>query len=420
MTATATVPGWLSDPALARVWAAVRTRLERNHLEPSGRVVLTGLSRDERHATGGLLGRPVVTERVTVDLGELDGVLARRSPYRGLADAVVAVSGEALHDRRAERSAVVAAREAPLTLARDLLAASLPDVTWGEAWLAGIRRSGLLTRSSDPLQAARQAVAVVGLLVPGDGAAAPRADGVTSRTELAVRVTGDAHGLDDGTVLAQLVFRALALDAGADVPAGAAARRDLWARYGVRVDGVSSTCLTLGLRALGDGSVAHRLALSAEAGDPVHLTPRDLRGLTMARHADVLVCENPRVLEAVADRFGGAVPAVCTAGQPVLVVLDVLRRLVAAGATLRYHGDFDWPGIAIANRLVGEVGVRPWLMNAADYEAAVGEAPAGAELVGEPVEASWDAALTSAMARHSVAVHEEAVLGEILANMGTP
>jgi uncharacterized protein (TIGR02679 family) len=57
---------------------------------------------------------------------------------------------------------------------------------------------------------------------------------------------------------------------------------------------------------------------------------------------------------------------VCTSGQPALVVLDVLAAL--RGAELRYHGDFDWPGIAIAHRLIATAGVQPWRMTAADYE----------------------------------------------------
>jgi hypothetical protein len=47
--------------------------------------------------------------------------------------------------------------------------------------------------------------------------------------------------------------------------------------------------------------------------------------------------------------------------------MTVLERLVPA-AQLRYHGDFDWAGIAITNRLAGRVAVNPWLMTASDYE----------------------------------------------------
>jgi len=350
-----------------------------------------------------------VADRVTVDLAELDQVLARRSPYRGLAETVAAVTERPLRDRRAERSAAMAAREAPLVLARELLAAqpAFAGLPWGEAWLAEMRRSGLLARADDAARAVQNAVIVLAEVLAPSVAA-------RSRSELSARVTGSAHGLDDGTVVSQLTLRALALDAEIEPPVTAAARRDLWERYAVSVDSVSSTCLTLGLLGRG-GSVAGRLRLAAEAGDPTHITPRDLRHLEFAPHRHVLVCENPRVLEAMADRFGGDLPTVCTAGQPALVVLDVLRRLAMINSTLHYHGDFDWPGIAIANRLVAQAGVAPWQMGAPNYQAAVMRGPSALELSGAPVVTTWDPMLSAVMIRLGVVVHEEAILDDLLA-----
>jgi uncharacterized protein (TIGR02679 family) len=403
-TASLSVPDWLADPALSRLWEAVRARLERSHLVPAGRIVLTGLQRAERHAIGDLLARPIVADRVTIDLAQLDQVLARRSPYRGLAAAVAAVTGRKLEDRQAQRSADAAAREEPLALLRELLATepACAGITWGETWLTTIRRSGLFTRAVDPIQSARNVMAILAeALVPGAAA--------ISRTELAARVTGSAHGLDDGTVVSQLALRA-----GAEPPSTAVARRGLWERYGVSADTVSSTCLILGVLARGNEPVARRLRLAAEAGDPVHVTPRDLRHLELARHGRVLVCENPRVLEAMADRLSGA-PAVCTSGQPKLVTLELLRRLASAGALLQYHGDFDWPGVAMANRLIAEVGAEPLLMGASDYQAAARSGLAALELSGAPVDASWDPSLRPTMTRLGVALHEEAVLDELLA-----
>lgn len=394
------LPGWLADPSLARVWGVLRERLEARGLRPEGRVVLAGLSRAERHAVAGLLGRVVTGARVSVDLGRLDGRLVERSGAGGLVDVVAAATGAPLRDRPAQRAERSAAREEPFTVARDRLAGA----AWLEEWLDGVRRAGVLARARDPVAAILDAAAVLDRLRDADGAAR------TSRTELAAAVVGEAHALDDGRTVTALVLRALAARAGVPVPATAGGRRDLWERFGVSVDAVSTTCLTLGLRAA-DSPVAARLALAAEAGDPVHLTPWDLRRCRLDVPDRVLVCENPRVLEAVAERFGGRVPAVCVSGQPALVVLDVLRGL--AGARLRYHGDFDWPGIAIANRLVREVGALPWRMGAEEYLAAL--RPANAPLAGAPVEPVWNAELGAAMRHHGVAVHEEAVVDDLLA-----
>jgi hypothetical protein len=149
-----------------------------------------------------------------------------------------------------------------------------------------------------------------------------------------------------------------------------------------------------------------------------HLTAWDLRRLdSLENRSPVLVCENPAVLEATAERFGGTRPVVCASGQPALVVLDVLHRLAATGVGLRYHGDFDWPGIAIANRLIGQFSVQPWVMTARDYQAACPDT--GLPLTGATVPPSWDRQLGRAMERAGLAVHEEAVLDQVLDSLAT-
>jgi uncharacterized protein (TIGR02679 family) len=213
------------------------------------------------------------------------------------------------------------------------------------------------------------------------------------------------------------VLRALACAADLPLPTSAGERRALWERFGVVADTVSSTCLVLGLRPRSGSPMADRLCAAAESGDPTHVTAWDLaRGeLDLAQESEVLVCENPRMLEALAQRRGGDVGAVCSSGMPNLVVLSVLTRLRATGTMLLYHGDFDWPGIAIANRLVATADCRPWRMSAADYLAAA--QPGGLPLEGPPVLPSWDTGLGQAMQRVGVAVHEEAVLDEVLSSL---
>ena len=286
--------GWLGDPALHRIWAVLRDRLEARGLRAEGRVVLEGLDRIERHALAGLLGRVVTTERITVDLARLDTELAARSGIGGLAAVVRAATGAPLRDRPGERAHRAARREAPLELARTLLAGR----PWLDTWLEEVRRSGVLTRATDAESAVRTAAAALDRLpvtTAGTG---------LSRTELAVAAGGHAHALDEGSTAAALVLRALAVRVGEPLPGTTSGRRELWERCGVRVDLVSATCLTLGLRGRA-GPVAARLALAADAGDPVHLTAWDLRRCTLQAPAWVLVCENPRVLEAVAERAAG-------------------------------------------------------------------------------------------------------------------
>jgi hypothetical protein len=73
--------------------------------------------------------------------------------------------------------------------------------------------------------------------------------------------------------------------------------------------------------------------------------------------------------------------------------------------------------LSIANRLVAQAGVQPWRMAVADYlSAARADGPV---LEGRRVEACWDPALAEVMERHGVGVHEEAVLPDLLVELGS-
>ncbi len=85
---------------------------------------------------------------------------------------------------------------------------------------------------------------------------------------------------------------------------------------------------------------------------------------------------------------------------------------------MRYHGDFDWPGIAIARRIIGQ-GAQPWRLGCADYYEAVERLPAGRHLVltGRAGATPRDSELGPAMRAANVAVHEEAIVDLLLADL---
>ena len=394
-------PAWLLAPGLERLWPAVAARLERASLACAGQVQLRELDRVERHAIGDLVGRPLVAPTIRIDLADLDERLRRRSG-RGLVEVVEQTLGRPLVDRAGVRAGRAAARQAPFDLAAVWLDEH-PDLAvqaWLGGWLDALRADGILARDPDGSGTLLAALAVVeGVLGDAPG---------RSRTDLAATVLHDSHALDDGSRVAHVVLRALAARSGRPMPLDAGGRRSLWELHGLSADTVSTTCLTLGLVVCGDAAAPRRWTSAAHQGDPVHLTWWDLHRdpLTVDSGLPVLVCENPRVLEAVAQQHGGRYPVVCTSGRPALVVLEVLRRIASGGTQLRYHGDFDWPGVAIANQVRAQVGATPWLMSAGDYLGA----PAAVALSGPVVEASWDAELTAAMSRRGLVVHEEAVL----------
>ncbi|WP_416978796.1 TIGR02679 family protein [Streptomyces sp. T028] len=406
---------FLSRPGLSRLWAAARTRLERGGLQPTGTIRLQHLDPREREALSLLLAKPVTGPTASIRLPDLDARLRASAAGRGLTATLTAL-GPPLTDRRAARDAAAAERDHLWSTAEAALTATpLADQPWAHAWLTEIRRTGTLTRQ--PPTTLTQAIQTLTILFP-----LAETSVTWGRGELATRVTGSAHGLDDGTLLARLVLRGIALAHGADLPTDAPARRALWRQASVTPDEVSSTVLTYGLRPQGATWQETALRERADHYLETHLTLRELRTLRLElpSRTRVHICENPRVVEAAADA-GCTAPLICTSGSATTVVLTLLDALAATGCAFAYHGDFDWPGLTLANRVMGRYGARPWRMAAADYEYLATRA----ELQGTPplpltgvtVEATWDTELGPTMRASGVALHEEAAVDLLLEDL---
>jgi uncharacterized protein (TIGR02679 family) len=386
--------------------------LEQRGLTPTGRVNVGGLDREGRRALGQLLGQHLTRDRIQLDLAELDSVARNRLVISGgLVGACEDVLGRRLVDRALVREQTRQVRDEPIAAMRAAVAEWPKDRHWATEWIADVSRIGLLSRAGAPDTTAEQAVHLVDLLLPVSGAAAEGSRGL-ARNELAARECGSAHALDDGTVLAAVVLRGLALAAELPPPATPRQRRELWQAFGVEHDQVSSSVLTLGIRSRADDALGTRLALAAGDFDPVHLTARNVASLSMEdlRAGRVLVCENPRVLEVAANLHAADTVMVCTMGNPSIAVVDFLRKLAGAGAILDYHGDFDWPGLSIAARVAEATGASPWRMSTDDYLAAVADARGHLTLEGAPGLSPWDPGLAEAMRTTNLAVHEEALL----------
>ena len=141
---------------------------------------------------------------------------------------------------------------------------------------------------------------------------------------------------------------------GSTSPTDAPGRRALWRRASVTPDEVSSTVLTYGLRPTGDNLAGARLCVNAPTthGDPPD-TPRT------ARPAPGVALGHPRPRLREPARGGGRggrglhVPPWCA--RPAARRRSSSRcwtRWRRAGCAFAYHGDFDWPGITLANRIM--------------------------------------------------------------------
>jgi uncharacterized protein (TIGR02679 family) len=416
-------------PEYRRLLAAARRSLERTGGSLNGRISVAEPDEAERRAIIGITGvhQPAGTKRLTVSLADLDAAV-RRATGLGLEDAL-AVLGGPLHNRPAEAASLAAARAALIAAAE---ASPLHEPChWYRMWLADLRRDGTLTRLANQGDAAvlGQAIGVLEHLAARSAwaarsataesaGAAPASAAPIALPALAAQVTGDTKSLNHGTALATLVLRALALRASVSRPASAAQRRELWDLSGVIVDDLASRVLVLNVTAQGDG-LAEWLTDAARYGTPFQVTLHQLATHPIRlRHPRIFVCENPAVLRRACEELGPACPPfICTEGQPSTAFHRLARMATEAGGELWYHGDFDWPGVAIAADILQRHGARAWLMNASDYLAGAKTDGPCVALNGDPVATPWDPELRETMRETGRAVYEETVTDHLLRDL---
>jgi uncharacterized protein (TIGR02679 family) len=397
----------LGGPALAWVRARLRVRMERGS-PLSGRITLPYPTPEQRSAVERLFGRLSRGQSLHVDLDELAAMLRAAELGDDLGAALIDIEGP-IENRREQQAQVEAQWRAALDDAQRALGAASP---W-QAWLADVTAGGLLRRltASDPDEGKALLTAAVAVLARLPAQAVPLA-------ELAAQAVGDSHALDAGAPLATLVLRAIIMREGLALADNTELRRAAWAAAGVLADELSAPVLVLNLRADGTSATGRAFALAAETGEPYRLSTRqllrDAPAFASIRGTAVFVCENPSVVAAAANRLGRrARPLLCTDGQPKTAMRLLLSQLRQAGVAIAYHGDFDWPGIQMANAMIRKFGATPWRMGTDDYRQAEGSAA----LTGTPVVPLWDVTLGEAMRQRGRGVHEEAVVDMLLRDL---
>ena len=394
--------------------AALRLRLRQRYERAATAVELQGfrierLTCAEHAALAALQGRPArFAASMQVDVTAIDAALRQAGVADSLRAALEQLDGRII-DRAAEREAMQTQWREVRERCEHPALASLLQMP------AGI---GLLKRlaGQSPAPAAR--------CIAGAEAVLSRlpAHGLT-RAQLAAGVLGDAHALDAGCAVATLVLAVLRSTvthpAATDPDDGdpdVLSARDLWANAGVLVNELARPALVLNLPTVATSGEPLRL------GEPAYLSLRSLLRSPPqwnVRGRMVYVCENPNLLAIAADHLGAScAPLVCTEGMPAAAQRTVLTQLAEAGAALRYHGDFDWPGLRIGNHVMREHGARPWRFGTADYLAALGIAPRpGRSLQGAEADPSWDGALAAAMRAAQQAIDEEMVVELLLPDL---
>ena len=359
------------------------------------------------HSDGALALQSLLGGRLSkrLDLSAVEDALSALGVSESLDEALTLLghppSREAA-SRRAGRTRSVEAR----TALRDCVA-SWPE-PWAGTWCDDLIRAGRLG-GLDREEVARLGSNVRRLLDQLDLIEPPGA----SRTELAAGLFGSSHALDPGTRLTSFAERALRHRVEQPLEG-----RELWEAAGVLFDRVSVPVLTWSIPAQGDSPLDNLIRAAASGSLPLHISPLAMQRhpVVVPRGTHVLVVENPRLVEAAAER-GLPYCVLATNGNPTTAVTTLLDQLRSADATLAYHGDFDAAGIGICGRM-HDSGCRPWMMDASDYRQAVRSAERnGVRLDGDTRDCGatpWDPALKVAFNDARLMVHEEFVLDDVL------
>lgn len=408
MTADSRLHRLLGSPDLALLRQRLRRRLEDEGNLPT-QVRLLNLVPHERTALAALTGAATrATNSFTLDVPTVDAMLVEAGLASSLRDALEKLDGQMVN-----RAAL--ADEQRAGWAAVFEGVSNHSLS---SWLASALNRGLVKRySGTRTQVAAQLLSRVELVLkflPANG---------MTRSQLAAAVLGDAHALDPGrpessVVLAVLRHARRASDEEHDIEED---RRETWATAGVLVNELARPALFLNLPVVPSDQSAGQHQLGP-LGEPDFISLRRLLRSTPAWNVaerDVFVCENPNIVAIAADQLGrDCAPLVCTDGMPGAAQRTLLSQLAAAGARLWYHGDFDWPGIGIANLVVREQSARPWRMNAEDYVSAAATVTTPVALAGAMVAASWDDELSAQMMALDVRVAEEAIADRMLIDLG--
>lgn len=417
----------------------VRLRKKVQRGEPlTGRLRLSKLTCEQGKRISELTGGIGRNGSISVDLGLFDQIVANTGRFDSLESLVQLVCGEPLSNLRAARDEDTACWQQVWVHAEQLVEAwhhahsqssdsetdrtinqsrSLTKDSFNDA-IASMRKSGWLRRLTgrDPMTATLlfdQSFALMKVLPAWP----------VPLAVLAAKYCGSAHALDENTRLGRIMLKLLAKQSAHDAPErNAAKRRQIWESVGVVTDELSSTVLVLNLPAVGDSLTDRLLQEHQRCGLPARLTFRHLRlyppTLCPASDGDnstIYVCENPSIIAEAANRLGAdCPPMVCVEGYPSLACWMLLEQLCSRGFQLAYHGDFDWGGIRIANKLYATFGFVPWRFTSDSHRI---RSQHHRKLRPPESEAQWDRLLSDTMRRAGVSVEEESAIDELLSDL---
>lgn len=356
-------------PAYRKLFQKMKNKYESlGHM--GGKVVLTGLSREDKLQLGGFLQKDFTDNKTVTVSAELFEKCLAGSRFSGISleELLQMYFGSTLTGKKEERQKEIDQRkdffETLLTEYKDTLAGNWMKTVLKEHG-AGYEMLLKLYRD-DPVKLKETVKYVVSAAEQLPGPSGAGGD-MELLAVFAAKATGDPHYFDVGTVGERLLLAILSanLQEEKDAELSDTERKNqLFYRAGILKDDLSNDILVYGIRAWKpDGTIHEGIEGFFREQEPVRLTLRTVGRIGNARagRETIYLLENPAVFSDMIKRDPGCT-AICVNGQPrlaALILLDILRK----EHIFYYWGDFDPEGLLIAQRLKERYGDRLRLWN---------------------------------------------------------
>ncbi len=169
--------------------------------------------------------------------------------------------------------------------------------------------------------------------------------------------SGDAHAFDSGMPAERLLLQILAAQSQKEervgVLAEVEAKNDLLNEFYLLRDDILNFAAIRGLVATSDGEINEMWRQASLQGCSWNVPLKEISRMDEIRPMSgekVLIVENSGIYSILIDLFPN-VPIICSSGQFVYAIWQLLRKLVASGTHLYYCGDCDPEGLLMAQRV---------------------------------------------------------------------
>lgn len=352
-------------PVYEKVFPKMRGKYESlGHI--GGKVVLTGLSLQDKSQLGGFLQKDYTENQSVTISAEAFEICLSKSRFSdiSLEELLDAYFGKKLTVKKEERRKKQEERDAFFAEVQS----GYEDTTGGR-WLQDTLKEH--TAGYEILQqqynSAPETLREILKYVFETVKQLPRMEEKELLPVFAAKLTGDPHYFDAGTVAERLLFIILSAcwQETKDRELSEAERKNqIFYRAGILKDDLSNDTLVYGIRAWKHNGNLHKgIEGFFREREPVRLTLRTIGtfGGVHAEREKIYLFENPAVFSVFVKKYPDCA-AICGNGQPrlaTLLLLDFLKE----NHSFYYHGDFDPEGLLIAQRLKERYGESICLWN---------------------------------------------------------